>query len=294
MKHQFEIRQLQYFQAVAEELNYHRAAERLFISQPGLSRQIKVLEELLATKLFERNSRNVALTATGKYLQSEVQSLFIQFERIGQQIKLMEQGKSGELRIGFLGSAIQSVLPDLLLNLSRDLPDVDVTLEELSNQHQLQAIEQGRLDLGFMRIAAPKKLGYFEVSKETFSLVLPQGHPLSAKNFEHVGQLKEEPFILFTKDYSPLYFDKIMSICEDQGFQPNVRHRSVHAHTIFKLVENGLGVAIVPTSLQHGYQLGVKFIELKGIPQQTALSAVWKKENKSPVLTRVLTLLGAK
>lgn len=294
MKHQFEIRQLQYFQAVAEELNYHRAAERLFISQPGLSRQIKVLEELLATKLFERNSRNVALTATGKYLQSEVQSLFIQFERIGQQIKLMEQGKSGELRIGFLGSAIQSVLPDLLLNLSRDLPDVDVTLEELSNQHQLQAIEQGRLDLGFMRIAAPKKLGYFEVSKETFSLVLPQGHPLSAKNFEHVGQLKEESFILFTKDYSPLYFDKIMSICEDQGFQPNVRHRSVHAHTIFKLVENGLGVAIVPTSLQHGYQLGVKFIELKGIPQQTALSAVWKKENKSPVLTRVLTLLGAK
>ncbi|MEL7148871.1 MAG: LysR substrate-binding domain-containing protein [Bacteroidota bacterium] len=127
--------------------------------------------------------------------------------------------------------------------------------------------------------------------QDTFSLVLPATHPLTTTHFETIAQLSQERFILFDSDYSPTYYDKIMSICEDQGFTPNITHKSVHALTIFKLVEMGLGVSIVPTSLKYGYDLKVRFIELKDIRQSASLSLVWKSSNRSPVLQKVLDLL---
>ena len=96
---------------------------------------------------------------------------------------------------------------------------------------------------------------------------------------------------MFAQDYSPLYYDTIMSICEDAGFTPKVSHKSVHAQTIFKLVENNLGVAIVPTSLQYGFQMRVRFIELKNIPQKAVLSLIWKEDNRNPVLRHCVNLL---
>src|SRR5690606_20055379 len=116
----------------------------------------------------------------------------------------------------------------------------------------------------------PKGLEVKPVFEDTFSLVLPQDYPIDAKNFKSIDQLVHEDFILFSQDYSPEYYDTVLSICEDSGFVPNVSHKSVHAQTIFKLVENKLGIAIVPTTLQHGFQMKVKFIERKNIKQRAA------------------------
>jgi DNA-binding transcriptional LysR family regulator len=287
-----ELRHLEYFQAVAEELNFGRAAERLFISQPGLSRQIKQMEETLEVQLFERTKRKVELTAAGHYLKAEVDYIFNHLELTKTQLKDIAMGNIGELRVGFLGSAAHTVLPELLVKISKSYPGIQTSLEELSNAMQIEMLEKDKLDLGFVRLArVPEPLQMKVVNQDTFSVVLPLEHLLANGKFKHVGELKEENFILFSHDYSSIYFDKIMSICEDQGFSPKITHKSVHALTIFKLVEAGLGVAIIPTSLKEGYDLKVRFIELDKIKQKTELYAVWKKGNRNPALSKVLELI---
>ena len=287
-----ELRHLEYFRAVAEELNFGRAAERLFISQPGLSRQIKQMEEILEVQLFERTKRKVQLTPAGHFLKTEVDYIFNHLDLTKTQLKEIASGNIGELRIGFLGSAAHTVIPELLVKISQTFPGIQTTLEELSNAIQIEMLEKDKLDLGFVRLArVPEALEMRLVHLDTFSLVLPKDHPLSADDFKHIGQLKEENFILFSQDYSSIYYDKIMSICEDRGFTPMITHKSVHALTIFKLVEAGLGVAVVPTSLKQGYDLKVKFIELDKIKQKTELYAVWKKGNRNAALSKVLGLL---
>ncbi|MEQ9403539.1 MAG: LysR family transcriptional regulator [Cyclobacteriaceae bacterium] len=292
MGYQLELRHFKYFKAVAEELNFRKAAERLFISQPGLSRQISQMEEILKARLFERTKRKVELTASGAFLLTEVNELMNRLGTVESQIQLIEKGESGELKIGLLGSAMQKVVPEFLLKLTSRFPNVHASVDEMNNGAQIEGIQRGKLDIGFVRVAkVPKPLKIRPVVNDTFSLVLPQNHWLTAAEFKNIKQLAEEDFILFSSDYSPLYYEKIMSIFEDQGFMPKISHKSVHALTIFKLVECGLGIAIIPTTLKEGFDLKIKFIEMTGIPQQTTLSAVWSEENRNPILRNALDLI---
>lgn len=291
MSNQIELRHFKYFLTVAEELHYRKAAERLFISQPGLSRQIKQLEQILDVPLFIRDKRQVSLTPEGEYLKGEMKEIMNRIELTKKHLKMVNQGEQGELRIGFLGSAMQNVIPDLLVNMNKSFPYIHTSLEEMSNTAQVVAIEKDELDIGFVRLEkVPAGMAMMPVFTDSFSVVLPRNHKLTQKNFKSVKQLKDENFILFSSDYSPSYYDKIMSICEDQGFSPKVSHKSVHAQTIFRLVENELGVAIIPTALKHGFNLNVKFIELKRIRQEAVLSILWKEGNRNPVLRKVLPL----
>lgn len=287
-----ELRHLYYFKAVAEELNYRKASEKLFISQPGLSRQIKQLEEMLGVQLFDRDKKHVELTSAGAYLKEEVDFVLNHLELIKIQLKLISSGKVGELRVGFLGSASNQILPDLLSKLNSHQPLVSTSLEELSNAMQVEMIQKDKLDLGFVRMASvPEGLEMKTVLRDSFSLVVPENHPIGSADFFSISQFKDESFILFSSDYSNLYFELIMSICRDAGFSPTIRHKSVHALTIFKLVEIGLGVAIIPSSLKEGYELKVRFMEIPGISQFTELLAVWKSANRNPALKQVLPLI---
>ncbi|UII77126.1 LysR substrate-binding domain-containing protein [Flagellimonas sp. HMM57] len=292
MNYQIELRHFVYFLAVAEELHYRKAAEKLFISQPGLSTQIKQMEGILETQLFIRDKKKVGLTPAGEFLKSEVEFILNHLEQTKKQLKLIGEGHQGEIRIGFLGSAMQHVVPNLLLDLNKRFPSIHTSLEELSNRAQLRAILQDKLDLGFVRLSrVPKGLQLKPVFEDTFSLVLPSNHAIGAKNFKGIHQFSQEDFILFSQDYSPQYYNTVLSICEDGGFTPNVSHKSVHAQTIFKLVENNLGIAIVPTELQYGFRMKVKFIELKHIEQRAVLSMVWKEDNRNPALRNCMELL---
>ncbi|MCS5489834.1 LysR substrate-binding domain-containing protein [Algoriphagus limi] len=287
-----ELRHLQYFQAVAEELNYRKAAERLFISQPGLSRQIKQLEDELGVQLFERDKKHVACTAAGGYLKEEVEFVLNHLENEKHQLKEISEGKIGELRVGFLGSASNRVIPDILSRLNAEHPLISTSLEELSNQTQVEMIQKDKLDLGFVRLASvPQDLQMKSIFRDSFSLVVPSDHPIHEERFESLGQFEKESFILFSSDYSNHYYEQIMGIFREAGFSPRVKHKSVHALTIFRLVENGLGVAIIPTSLKEGYNLNVRFMEIPGIRQFTELSVIWKPTNRNPALGKVLDLI---
>ena len=146
--------------------------------------------------------------------------------------------------------------------------------------------------MGFVRLArVPAGLHMESVLEDTFSLVIPENYPLSGGKFKGMQEFSKDNFILFSQEYSPFYYQTIMSICSDAGFIPRISHKSVHAHTIFKLVENNLGIAIVPTALQYGFQMRVKFIELKQLKQRAVLSVIWKKENANPVLKNCMDLL---
>ncbi len=290
--YQLELRHFTYFLAVAEELHFRKAAERLFISQPGLSRQIKQMEEIIGVTLFVRNKRNVQLTPAGLYLKNELEYVFNHLDFTIKQTRLIDQGSEGEIRVGFLGSAMQTVIPELLIDVHKEYPNLQFSLEEMSNHLQVDAVQKDQLDLGFVRLASvPKKMRIKTVHTDTFSLVLPLDHVLQAENFESIEQVSAEPFILFSSDYSSVYYNKIMSICEDTGFTPKISHKSVHAQTIFKLVESGFGVAIVPTSLQYGFDLKVKFLDIPNITQQAELSVIWKEDNRNPALQQLMKFL---
>ena len=293
MGYQIELRHLQYFQVLAEELKFRKAAERLFISQPGLSRQIRQMEEIYQVSLFDRTKKKVELTEAGRFLKQEVDFIFSHMEHIRQHLENISLGRETELRIGFLGSAAQKAVPDLVFKLAKEHPGIRTILEQMPNKLQLDLLEKGKLDMGFVRLQQlPEGISRQIIHEDTFSLVLPMSHELSEANFSGIRQLSGEPFIFFSSEDSPFYHELIMSICEDQGFRPKVSHKSVDALTIYKLVEEGLGLAIVPTSLQYGYNLKVKFIELKNIPQRTELSLVWKSSNRNPALQHVIDLIA--
>lgn len=283
MNYQIELRHFYYFKVLAEELHYRRAAERLFISQPGLTRQIKQMEEIYKTALFERGKRFVKLTPAGEYLKKEVELLFTHYHNIHTQIEKIGEGKIATLKLGFIGSAVQTILPELLTRLKSQQPMVDITLNELSNEIQMELLLKDELDFGFVRMENfPPKIESLPILTEHFALVVPKGHPLSQTKKVDFAHLKEESFILFSRAYSTTYYDLVMSIFRDHHFIPNVTLRTVNALTIFNLVSQGMGMAIVPSSLKKGYNADVDFIELKHIPQRTTLYLAWNMENRNP------------
>ena len=292
MSNQLELRHIKYFLAVAEELHFRKAADRLFISQPGLSRQIKQMETELGVQLFERHNRKVSLTQAGVYLKYEYQSIIKSLDKVQKHAQLLHKGKEGELKIGYIGSAMHKIIPTFLLAIKKVYPNIHINLQEMDNQVQTSGILDHNIDIGFVRMdRVLRGVEIRPIFEETFSLVLPKSHPINKNNFKDLSQLKDEPFIMFDSSYSPSYYEKVMQIFDEAGFSPIISHNSVKANTIYRLIENNLGGAIVPTSLKEGYDLNIKFIELNKIEHRTTLQLVWSKANPNPVLANVLELV---
>ncbi|MCM4151065.1 LysR family transcriptional regulator [Arenibacter sp. N53] len=289
---QLELRPLRYFLVLAETLHYRKAADILFISQSALSQQIKQLEAILGVTLFDRTNRKVALSRPGQLLVKEAQLILKQLEDSMERWQLTHDGVIGQLKIGFVGSAMQMYLPSILKQFGKKYTKINFYLEELTNTEQIRALEHEELDIGFMRsnIVSPD-LRIKSVYKENFSLVLPEDHFITKDNFKHMGQLSEESFILFPNENSPMYFQQIQNLCADQGFSPRISHKSIHGPTIFKLVENGMGISIVPNSLRDEHNYKIKFLELDKVPHRTELFAAWKKNNTNPALHYFLELI---
>ena len=286
---QIEFRHLKYFLALATDLHFRKAAERLYISQPGLSRQIKQLEDDLGITLFVRHNRKVELTQAGLYLQEELTKTFKRLDDIVAHAKLLNDGIAGNLKLGYIGSAMQKVIPELLLRFRTEHPNIIFSLNEMGNEEQVQALLKQEIDIGFVRMErVPRGLSTRSVFEDTFSLVLPKDHAITEASFKDLSQLKDESFILFDASFSESYYVNIMQIFDTSGFTPIVSHYTVNASSIFRLVENGFGVSIVPTSLKLGYDMGIKFVELKTIPQRTTLKMVWRSKNPNPILNSFL------
>ncbi len=287
-----ELRQLRYFLMLANELHFKRAAEKLFIVQPALTKQIQDLEAELGIILFDRNKRNVKLSVAGEFFRNEVSKVFEGLEKAKNEVKQVETGKKGEVKIGYVGSCIHTFLPDLLAKLNENFPEIHTYLSEMTSASQLLAIQKGELDVAFLRNPPlNKRFNQRLVFQENFALVLPKDHFLNETNFESMSQVANEKFILPTKSDGEIYHQLQWSICEDAGFLPQIAHETVHGHTTLKLVESGLGISLIPISFSTVTNAAIKFIELKNILQKAEITALWNPQNPNPSLRRFLEMI---
>ncbi len=292
MKYQIEYREITNFLILAEELHFRKSADLLYLSQPALSRQIKKLEANLGIQLFDRHNRKVELTAAGQYLKTEWTRYISDLDRTIEHARQLQEGEKGQISIGYVGSAMQKIIPSLLLKLQKELPGVTYTLEEKDNQDQVESVLARNIDIGFVRLErVPDSLERRPLLTEPFCLIVSEDHPLTNRKFKNINQLQNENFILFEKSYSPSYFEKVMQIFDDSGFTPKISHKTIHSSSIYKLVSLGFGISIIPQSLQLKHYEGVRFLNLNGIAQRTVLSAIWDKDIRNPVMSRLIDYL---
>jgi len=248
-----ELRHLKYFLAVADELNFTKAAEKLFISQPPLSRQIKELENEIGAELFDRSNKKVQLTEAGKFFKKEISAQLKQLESIVIKTRKISENISGEYRIGYISSTFSDTITKLVQFLMQQYPYLNIKLYEVSTTKQIMALEQNKLDLAVVR--APlisTKIDSKLWFKDTYALVY-NNKKISIETVDDLGILKNEVFVFFNKDYAPVYYNSLIEICAQYGFTPNVVHESNNINSIIQLVKNGLGVSIVPSSLKKSH-----------------------------------------
>lgn len=258
-----ELRHLLYFKTVAEELHFRKAADKLFISQPPLSRQIKELEAELDLVLFERNNKRVVLTDAGLYFKKEVDTLFAKLEESKNVARQIHGAVSGQLRIGYISSTFNDHLTDTLKAMFTVFPHVKTKLYEVPSVKQVSALEEGKLDIGIIRAPVnSEKLNIHSLFTDPFVLVSPED--ISHKNPTELSEyLKNKPFIFFSTDYAPYFNHQLVEICQRMGFYPEVTHETNNVHSILQLVAKNMGVSIVPASLVRQYPyLNVFFKDL--------------------------------
>jgi DNA-binding transcriptional LysR family regulator len=284
-----ELRHLRYFTAVAEELNFRRAAVRLHIAQPPLSKQISDLEEELGVELFRRNRRRVELTEAGRVFLTEARLTLEQAEQAARAAQRASRGEIGRLVVGFVMSATCTVLPEILRVFRARYPHVELVIEETTTGLGIENLHKKRIHLAFLRLPLSDKALRFEtVLQESLILALPKGHPLSNKPLVSVRALANEPFIIFPRDQGSGFFDQIVSFCHRAGFSPKVVQEASQMQTILSLVASGLGVALIPSSVQSLHSSGVVYKSLRERAPKTGIAVAWRPEGKSPVLSEFL------
>jgi DNA-binding transcriptional LysR family regulator len=247
MKREIEFRHLRYFLAVAETLHFSRAAERLGMAQPPLSHQIRRLEQIIGHRLFDRTTRGVRLTLAGQLLADRARSTLEKVQDDLEQVRRLGRGEEGTLTVGFSGSVMFTELPAAIESYRRRYPKVELRLRELSTGAQIPALLEGMLDLAFLRDGDPTDgIRMTTFLEEPYVAVLPQAHRLARKRSLHVGDLRDEPFILFARRMGPLAFDRTMACCERSGFRPNIVQDAPQWPTLVRLVAAGLGVSLAP------------------------------------------------
>ncbi len=284
-----ELRHLRYFVTVAEELHFGRAAQRLQIAQPPLSQQIRQLEEELGVQLFHRTKRSVQLTEAGQLFLEEACQILTRAEQAIQIVQRADRGETGRLTLGFVGSATYSVLPGVLKVFRRRFPEVLLSLHEMTTTQQVQALHEDRIHLGFVRPPIyEQELMIESILKEPFVAVLPEFHRLANETQISLRSLANDPFILFPRYLGSGFYDQIVNMCQQVGFQPQVAQEAIQMQTIISLVAAELGVALVPASVQNLQRVGVVYKALAESTSQVELAMVWRPDKISSVLQKFL------
>lgn len=257
-----DLRQLRYFSALAETLNFHRAAERLHISQPPLTVAIRKLEEDLGVALFDRDPRGVRLTAAGQAALGPARAALAAAEQVRDAVRQGAAGLRGRLSVGFIGSAIGDLLPRIVSPFRQAYPQVELALEEMNSVEIVRAIAARRLDIGLVRLpvmdSAPVIIDVIE--RDVLVAVIPRVDVLSRRKVVPLSALSDRAFII----YSPVsvLHATIRLACHRAGFTPLVAQEAVQVQTILSLVDAGLGVALIPARSARFAGPGVRIVAL--------------------------------
>jgi DNA-binding transcriptional LysR family regulator len=288
-----ELRHLRYFRAVAEELHFGRAAERLHIAQPPLSQQIRQLERELEVSLFTRSTRRVELTAAGEAYLKRAVAVLDAVDDAGQQARRIAKGVEGHLTIGCVGSATYSVLPRLVRALRDELPHVEISIRgEMLAPAQLDALRAGDVDIALLRPPVDDvAIRVAVLRRDRLIAALPAEHPLAQRDLLRVGDLRGEDFIAHAGRGRSVMGGLLAAICADAGFAPRIRHEVSETSTLVTLVAAGLGVAVVPAPTADLDIAGVTYRQLEPATLGVDLVAAHLVDAPSPAIERALGVL---
>ena len=242
--------QLKAFVALADELHFTRAAARLHVAQPALTKRIQQLERITGLRLFVRSHRSVRTTPAGDVLLTPARQALAALELVAQTATRAAAGEVGRLRIGFTPSAPHHVLPKAVRAFRRAHPDVECLLTETGSDDQVERLLSGDLDVGILRPPAvlPARLTCRRFLEEPFVVVLPRDHRLAGRRALSLGDLRAEPFVLIARRVVRAVHDQIVAACQAAGFSPVVIQQATHIHSVVGLVASGLGISILPAS----------------------------------------------
>jgi DNA-binding transcriptional LysR family regulator len=288
----FDLNQLRCFVAVAEELHFGRAAARLNMTQPPLSRQVQILERILDVALFERTSRSVRLTPAGQSFLVEARRLLKQAEGAALLARRVAAGRAGAIGIGFTATSAHSCLPDLVAACRRRLPDVTLVLREMVSGDQFEALGNGQIDAGLLRPPVVQAgTASFRVAEERLMAALPEDHPLAKAPSLSLRDFAGEPFIMYAPYEARYFHDLVIELFARSGLLPDYVQHLSQIHSILALVRSGLGISIVPEAALHLYSRGVVLRPLDlAAPRSAELYIAWRQDNDNPLLPAILDI----
>ncbi|UKP00293.1 LysR family transcriptional regulator [Nostoc sp. UHCC 0870] len=288
-----ELRHLRYFIAVAEELHFSKAAERLHIAQPPLSQQIQQLEAELGVELLHRKTkRQVQLTAAGQVFLQETYQLLKQLETAVALTQRTGRGETGQLRIGFTSLVIYDLLPLILRQFREQFPEVELVLLELTTSQQEQALRDSRIHVGFAHPPLENDtLSYKCIHRESLVVALPSTHSLVQKKHISVRSLLNEPLIMFPRHLAPGLYDRIMSLFQQEHLNPKITQEAIQMQTIIGLVSAGIGVAIAPSSLQNLQRTGVAYRPILEKAPVIETAIIWQENRLTPIVENFLQFI---
>ena len=291
-----ELRHLRYFQAVAEERHFGRAAQRLHMAQPPLSQQIRQLEDELGVSLLRRTTRRVDLTPAGESYLVRVRAILQAVDAAGDEALRIGSGLEGRLVVGCVGSATYSLLPALARALREQLPGVDFAFRgEMLSPDQLDALRDGSIDLALMRpfgdLAQAADVVLSPLRQERYVVALPEGHRLAGRSRVRVTDLRGEDLIVHSGHGRSAMYDAVTTLCRDAGFEPSVRHEVAETSTLVTFVAAALGVAVVPEPTSALVVAGTVYRPLV-TRSRMELVAATRAGDDSALLARTLRVLG--
>jgi DNA-binding transcriptional LysR family regulator len=287
-----DFRQLRYFVAVADTLHFGRAAARLHISQPPLSRQVAALEASLGVTLFERDARHVALTPAGVRLHADAREILGAIARAARNAQAAAAGEAGTLSIGFTMCAAYSVVPGYARRYAAKYPAVDLLLREVVSNDLVAQVLDRRIDAAIV-FQQPLRPGlqHRGVFTEPLCLALPRAHRLAARRRVPLAELANEPFIAAAAEVAPVLRAALLAQCARAGFEPGIVMEVQLQQTILSLVAENVGVALVPSSMR---QLQLDAVTFKTLPDAVTIAQelVWLGANSNPCLANLLEMVG--
>ncbi|MBD3884754.1 LysR family transcriptional regulator [Phormidium tenue FACHB-886] len=287
-----ELRHLRYFVAVAEELHFGRAAQRLLIAQQPLSRQIRDLELEIGVNLFHRTKRTLRLTAAGQAFLASARKILQDAEQAVLLAQRTGRGEIGRFAIGFTGPALNTVLPKLVRQFKQKHAQIELVLERLQTNEQVEALRSGQLHVGLLHppITDPS-LRLEVIHREGLVAVLPDTHPFAAASEPiSIQALAQEPFIFYPRRVGPILYDRIISLCQQAGFSPKIVQEVMPQQTILGLVSAEIGISLLHASAEAVAPAGVAIRALVEPTPELELAIAWNPEATNPVLPAFLAI----